>query len=131
LGRKHFLIGITRVRNEALILRDTLDYVGKHVDAIVAYDDAGTDRTLEILSEHAQDPDSAGPVSDRRRAADPASDPTVDLADRADSGLSWRFLSWERGYNGSQFGFVPDKEKCGSQWRNYLSLTYSKSRLLI
>ena len=48
-GQKHFLIGITRVRNEALILRDTPDYVGKHVDAIVAYDDASTDRTLEIL----------------------------------------------------------------------------------
>ena len=40
LGHKHFLIGITRVRNEALILRDTLDYVSKQVDAIVAYDDA-------------------------------------------------------------------------------------------
>jgi glycosyltransferase involved in cell wall biosynthesis len=42
------LIGITRVRNEALVLRDALDYVGKQVDAIVAYDDASTDRTLEI-----------------------------------------------------------------------------------
>ena len=52
LGHRHFLIGITRVRNEALVLRDTLDYVGKHVDAIVAYDDASTDRTLEILREH-------------------------------------------------------------------------------
>src|SRR3979490_859729 len=51
-GQKHFLIGITRVRNEALILRDTLNYVGNHVDAIVAYDDASTDRTLEILREH-------------------------------------------------------------------------------
>src|ERR1700721_1316562 len=48
LGHKHFLIGITRVRNEALILRDTLNYV----DAIVAYDDASTDRTLEILGGH-------------------------------------------------------------------------------
>ena len=52
LGRKQFLLGITRLRNEALILRDTLDYVGKHVDAIVAYDDASTDQTLEILREH-------------------------------------------------------------------------------
>ena len=50
--QKHFLIGITRVRNEALVLRDTLDYVGKDVDAIVAYDDASTDRTLEILAAH-------------------------------------------------------------------------------
>jgi hypothetical protein len=78
-----------------------------------------------------QEPDSAGPVSDHRRAADPASDPTVDLADRADSGSSWRFLSWERAYNGSQFGLVPDKEKCDPQWRNYLSLRYSDLRLLI
>jgi len=52
VGQKHFLIGITRVRNEALVLKDTLDYVGRHVDAIVAYDDASTDRTLEILGAH-------------------------------------------------------------------------------
>src|SRR5688500_17447058 len=52
LGRRHFLIGITRARNEALVLRDTLDYVGNQVDAIVAYDDASTDRTLEILRDH-------------------------------------------------------------------------------
>ncbi len=51
-SQKHLLIGITRVRNEALILRDALNYVGNHVDAIVAYDDASTDRTLEILREH-------------------------------------------------------------------------------
>src|SRR5215467_3155797 len=52
LGRKHFLIGSTRLRNEALVLQDALNYVGKQVDAIVAYDDASTDRTLGILSEH-------------------------------------------------------------------------------
>jgi hypothetical protein len=52
LGRRHFSIGITRIRNEALILQDALDYVGGHVDAIVAYDDASTDRTLEILGGH-------------------------------------------------------------------------------
>jgi glycosyltransferase involved in cell wall biosynthesis len=52
LDQTHFLIGITRVRNEALVLSDTLNYVGMHVDAIVAYDDASTDRTLEILGEH-------------------------------------------------------------------------------
>jgi glycosyltransferase involved in cell wall biosynthesis len=52
LARKHFLIGITRLRNEELILRDALDYVGNHVDAIIAYDDASTDGTLEILRGH-------------------------------------------------------------------------------
>jgi glycosyltransferase involved in cell wall biosynthesis len=52
LDRKHFLVGITRLRNESLILRDSLDYLGKHVDAIVAYDDASTDRTVEILHSH-------------------------------------------------------------------------------
>ena len=52
--QQHFLIGITRVRNEALILQDTLDYVGKQVDAIIAYEDASTDRTLEILRGHSK-----------------------------------------------------------------------------
>lgn len=52
LTGKHLLIGITRVRNESLVLRDTLDYVGAHVDAIVAYDDASTDDTLDILRNH-------------------------------------------------------------------------------
>jgi hypothetical protein len=52
LAQKHFLIGITRVRNEALILRDSLDFVGQHVDAIVAYDDASTDQTLDVFRSH-------------------------------------------------------------------------------
>jgi hypothetical protein len=52
LCRRQFLLGITRVRNETLILRDTLDYVGTQVDAIIAYDDASTDRTLEVLRDH-------------------------------------------------------------------------------
>ena len=52
LTQQHFLIGITRVRNEALILGDTLDFVGRHVDAIIAYDDASTDGTVELLRNH-------------------------------------------------------------------------------
>ncbi len=52
LGEKHLLVGMTRIRNEALILPDTLDYLGGHVDAIVAYDDASTDETVEILRAH-------------------------------------------------------------------------------
>ena len=52
LGQDHMLIGVTRLRNEALVLPDTLSYVGKEVDAIIAYDDASTDRTLGILRAH-------------------------------------------------------------------------------
>ena len=52
LGAKHFLVGLTRVRNEALLLPDTLDYLSAHVDAIVGYDDASTDDTVEILKHH-------------------------------------------------------------------------------
>ena len=52
LGRKHFLVGMTRVRNESLLLPDTLDYLGRHVNAILAYDDASTDATVEILRAH-------------------------------------------------------------------------------
>ena len=52
LGRKHFLVGMTRVRNEALILPDTLDYLAPYVDAIIAYDDASTDATVDILRSH-------------------------------------------------------------------------------
>jgi hypothetical protein len=52
LDRKHLLVGLTRVRNEALLLPDTLDYLAAHVDAIVAYDDASTDATVGILGAH-------------------------------------------------------------------------------
>jgi hypothetical protein len=52
LKRKHLLVGMTRVRNESLLLPDTLDYLGRHVDAILAYDDASTDATVEILRAH-------------------------------------------------------------------------------
>ena len=52
LAQKHLLIGIIRLRNEALVLSDTLDYVGAQVGAIVAYDDASTDTSLEILRNH-------------------------------------------------------------------------------
>jgi len=52
LGQTHRLVAMTRMRNEALILPDTLDYLAGQVDAIVAYDDASTDETVEILRSH-------------------------------------------------------------------------------
>ena len=52
LGKTRAIVGMTRVRNEALILPDTLDYLAPQLDAIVAYDDASTDDTVEILRTH-------------------------------------------------------------------------------
>jgi hypothetical protein len=52
LGQSHHLVAMTRVRNEALILLDTLEYLAAHVDAIIAYDDASTDETVALLRGH-------------------------------------------------------------------------------
>ncbi len=52
IGERHDLVAVTRIRNESLILQDTLDYLGEHVGAIVAYDDASTDETVDMLREH-------------------------------------------------------------------------------
>ena len=43
------IVGITRVRNEELILRDTLTHMGKIVDVIIALDDDSNDQTKAIL----------------------------------------------------------------------------------
>jgi hypothetical protein len=45
-------VALLRVRNEDLILRDTLDELSKIVDGVVAFDDASVDSTLEILRSH-------------------------------------------------------------------------------
>ncbi len=52
LGQTHLLVAMTRMRNEAPILPDTLDYLSDFADAIIAYDDASTDDPVEILRAH-------------------------------------------------------------------------------
>jgi glycosyltransferase involved in cell wall biosynthesis len=42
------VLGITRVRNEALIIEDTIRHFLKHVPGILVYDDASTDGTPDI-----------------------------------------------------------------------------------
>lgn len=79
LKKKHLLVGITRVRNESLILRDTLDHLGTQVDAIVAYDDASTDETLEILQNH---PKVAIVIANSRWEGDVAARPSTETRDR-------------------------------------------------
>lgn len=46
------VIGLTRVRNEEEIIKDTLDHWGQYCDEIFVYDDASTDRTVEIARAH-------------------------------------------------------------------------------
>ncbi len=46
-------MGLTRVRNEALIIKDTLDHFAAFCDAgIVVFDDCSTDDTAEIMVKH-------------------------------------------------------------------------------
>lgn len=46
------IIGITRIRNEELIINDTLDHVGEFVDSIVILDDNSVDSTIKIAKLH-------------------------------------------------------------------------------
>jgi glycosyltransferase involved in cell wall biosynthesis len=45
-------VAITRVRNEEVILKSTLDRLSYHFDSVIAFDDCSTDGTRDILSEH-------------------------------------------------------------------------------
>lgn len=46
------LVALLRIRNEELILKDTLDHIAQFADFICVYDDASTDQTREILKLH-------------------------------------------------------------------------------
>lgn len=46
------LVVLLRVRNEEIILKDTLDHLAGFADLICAYDDASTDETFQILMNH-------------------------------------------------------------------------------
>lgn len=44
------ITGLTRVRNESLIIEDTLRHMLGYCESIIAYDDASTDNTAEIMA---------------------------------------------------------------------------------
>ncbi len=46
------IIGLTRIRNEEKIIKDTLDHLSTYCNEIYIYDDASTDKTLEICRSH-------------------------------------------------------------------------------
>jgi len=41
------IIGITRIKNEELIINDTLNHISQFVDGVIVLDDCSTDKTLE------------------------------------------------------------------------------------
>jgi len=46
------IVGMIRLRDEALLLNDTLDHLAGIVDTIIVFDDASTDRSVEIALAH-------------------------------------------------------------------------------
>jgi len=46
------IVGLIRMRNEELILEDTLNSFSDIVDGIIVYDDASTDSSVEIAKKH-------------------------------------------------------------------------------
>ena len=46
------IIGITRIRNEEEIIGATLDHIASFVDGVVVFDDASTDKTVEVCQRH-------------------------------------------------------------------------------
>lgn len=46
------IIGMIRERNEALLLKDTLDHLAQFVDAIIVFDDASDDESVKIALRH-------------------------------------------------------------------------------
>jgi len=45
-------VGISRVRNESVVIKNTLDHVSRFMDTIIIYDDCSTDATPSICEAH-------------------------------------------------------------------------------
>lgn len=46
------IIGMMRLRNEELILQDSLDHLSQFVDGIIIFDDASTDKSVAVAKNH-------------------------------------------------------------------------------
>lgn len=52
LQDKPLIIGMIHERNEALLLKDTLDHISQFVDGVVVFDDDSEDESVKIALEH-------------------------------------------------------------------------------
>ncbi len=50
------IVALMRIRNESLIIKDTLDHLHELADFIYIYDDASQDQTVEICKRHPSNP---------------------------------------------------------------------------
>lgn len=87
------IAGITRVRNESLIMKETLDHFGVYCDAgIYVYDDASTDDTVAICKAH---PKVKGVIStgkwdaDREKAEWQNRQAVFEFAKKKDPNIDW------------------------------------------
>ncbi len=87
------IAGITKVRNESLIIKETLDHFSVYCDAgIYVYDDVSTDDTVKICKRH---PNVKGVVStgvwdiDRERADYQTRQAVFDFAKSKDPNIDW------------------------------------------
>jgi len=87
------IAGITRVRNESLIIKETLDHFSVYCDAgIYVYDDVSTDNTVKICKKH---PNVKGVIStgvwdtDRETAEWQNRQAVFDFANSKDSNIDW------------------------------------------
>ncbi len=48
------LVAVTRIRNESLVIRDTIEHLESFCDGIIVYDDCSTDDTVELVERHSK-----------------------------------------------------------------------------
>ena len=109
-------LGITRVRNEDVILQSTLDRLKGHLDGVIAYDDASNDGTMDILT---SDPFVIGVMRNMNWSSDPKERMELESSQRThlyDFALSQR-PEWVLYFDGDEHLYFDEIDWAGD--RNY------------
>lgn len=83
------IAGITKVRNESFIVKDTLEHFSEFCDHLFIYDDASTDDTVEICESFPNVTVHRGTVWDPNRFAAERDNRQVALQMAQDAGAEW------------------------------------------